>query len=105
MENVPLNEKLTLFYYYFQQLMENQNVTIEMWNGNNLRLRTNKAVEGWNYKPNSIIGKQQPVFLQVQKVKERAELGSWQPKSKEPGHLGQKRRKGYVKEDKIIKYL
>jgi len=45
MENVPLNEKLTLFYYYFQQLMENQNVPIEMWNINNHRLRTNKATK------------------------------------------------------------
>jgi hypothetical protein len=58
-----------------------------------------------NYKPNTIIGKQQPnVFLQVQKVKEEAELVSWQPKSKEPRHLGQKRRKTCVK-DRIIKYL
>jgi len=32
-ENVPQNEKLTLFLdYYFKQLMENQNVPIEMWN-------------------------------------------------------------------------
>jgi hypothetical protein len=32
MKNVPQNEKLTLFLdYYVQQLMENQNVPIEMW--------------------------------------------------------------------------
>jgi len=86
--------------------MENQNVPIEMWNVNKHRLRTNKALEGWNSKPNNIIRKQLPkVFLQVQKVKEEAELVYWQPKSKESGDLGQKRRKIYVKEDKRIKYL
>jgi len=72
---------------------------------NKHQLRNNKAVEGWNSKPNSIISKQLPeVFLQVQKVKEEAELVSWQLKSKEPGDLGQKRRKTYVKQDKRIKY-
>jgi hypothetical protein len=86
--------------------MENQNVPIKMWKVTKHRLRINKAVVGWNYKPSSIIGKQQPNdFLQVQKVKEEAELVSWQPKSKEPGVLVQKRRKTYVKEDNIIKYL
>jgi hypothetical protein len=84
LENVAKNEKLTLFLdYYIQKLMENQNVPIEMWN---IRInkhghRINSAVEGWNPNLNSIIGKQQPeVFLQVQKLKEEAELVSWQPK-------------------------
>ena len=91
-ENITLSEKLTLFLdYYFQQLIENQNVPIEMWNVNKRRLRTNKAVEGWNSKLNSVIGKEQPnVFLRVQKVKEETELVSWQPKSKEPGDLRKK---------------
>jgi len=57
------------------------------------RHRTNSAVEGWNSRLTSIIGKQQPkVCLQVQKLKE-AELVSWQPKSKENGERGQKRNK------------
>jgi hypothetical protein len=35
MENIPQNEKLTLFLaYYVQQLMKNQNDLIEMWNIN-----------------------------------------------------------------------
>ena len=91
-ENVPLSDKVTLFLdYYFQQLIENQNVSIEMWNVNKHRLRTNKADEGWNSKLNSVIGKEQPnVFLRVQKVKEETELVSWQPKSKESGDLRQK---------------
>jgi hypothetical protein len=51
MENVPLSEKVNLFLdYYFQQLMENQNVPIEIWNVNKHPLRTNKADEGWNSK-------------------------------------------------------
>jgi len=38
MDNVPQNEKLTLFLdHYVPQLMENQNVTIETWNINKHR--------------------------------------------------------------------
>jgi hypothetical protein len=60
LENVPQNEKLTLFLdYSIQQLMENQNVPIEMWNINKHRHRTNNAVEGWNSQLNSTTGKQQ----------------------------------------------
>jgi hypothetical protein len=79
---VPQNEKLTsLLDYYAQQLMENQNVPIEMWNINKYRHRTNNSVEVWNSKLNSAIGKQQPnIFPQVQKRKEEAELVSWQMK-------------------------
>jgi hypothetical protein len=74
--------------------MENQNVPIEMWNIRQHRHRTNSAVEVWNSKLNSIIGKQQPnVFLLVQKLKEEAELVSWQLKSKELGLAGEKRKK------------
>jgi len=41
---------------------------------------------GLKSKINSILGKQQPnVFLQVPKLKEKAELVFWQLKSKEPG--------------------
>jgi hypothetical protein len=48
--------------------------------------RTNRAVEGWNYKLNSFTGEKRPnVFLQAQKLIEEAELVSWQPKSREPG--------------------
>jgi len=81
-ENVPQNEKVTLFLDYFvEQWMENQNVPIEMRNINKHRYRTNNAVDGWNSKLSNIIGKQQPtVFLQVQKVKEQAELVPWQLK-------------------------
>jgi hypothetical protein len=70
-ENFPLNEKVTLFLeYYFQQLTENQNVPIEVWNLHKHRKKNSKTVEGCNSKLNSIIGKQEPyVFLQVQKVK------------------------------------
>jgi len=50
---------------------------------------TNNAVEGWNFKLNSIIGHQQSdVLLQVLKFKEKAELISCQWKSKEPGQPG-----------------
>jgi hypothetical protein len=95
MESVPQNEILTLFLDYFvEQWMENQNVPIEMWNIHQYRHRTNNAVEGWNSKLNSIIGKQHPnVFLLVQKLREEAQLVSWQIKSKELGLAGQKRKK------------
>jgi hypothetical protein len=95
MESVPQNEKLTLFLDYFvERWMGNQNVPIEMWNIRQHRHRTNNAVEGWNSKLNSIIGKQQPnVFMLVQKLKEEAELVSWQMKSKELGLAGEKRKK------------
>ena len=49
MENVPQNEKLTLFLnYYVQELMQNQNVPIEMWNIDKHQHSSNRAVEGWN---------------------------------------------------------
>ena len=78
MENVPQNEKLTLFLdHYVQQLLENQNVPIETWNIYKHRSWTNHAVEGWNFKLNSVIRKQQQnIFLQVQKLKEKAEFVS-----------------------------
>ena len=70
-----------------------------MWNINKHRYETNSAVEGWNLKLllGNIIGKQQPnVFLLVQKLKEEAELVSWQLKSNELGEPGQKRKKKYM---------
>jgi hypothetical protein len=83
--------------------MDNQNVSIEMWNINKHRHRTNSAAEGWDSKLNSIIRKKQPnVFLLVQTLKE-VELVFWQLKSKEPVGLGQKRRKPFVKRVEIIK--
>jgi len=72
MGNVPQNEKLTLFLdYYVQELMQNQNVPIDMWNIKKYRHRTNSTVEGWNCKLNRIMGQQQPYgFLQVKKLTE-----------------------------------
>jgi hypothetical protein len=55
--------------------MENRNVPIEIWNAKQHWHRTNNAVEGWNSKLNSIIGKQRSdVFVQRLKLKEEAEL-------------------------------
>jgi hypothetical protein len=49
-------------------------------------------VEGWNSKPNSIIGKKhRNSTLLIQKLKEEAELVSWQLQSKELGELGQRK--------------
>jgi hypothetical protein len=76
------------------------NVPIEMWNMKEHRHRTNNAVECWNSKPQSIIGKQQPrVLLPVQKLKEEAQLVSWHMESEELGLPGQKRKKTYVKQE------
>jgi hypothetical protein len=61
MENIPQNEKLTLFLdFHVEQLMESHNIRMEMWNINKRRHRTNNAVEGWNAKLKSIITEQQP---------------------------------------------
>jgi hypothetical protein len=73
MENVPQNEKTLFLEHYVQQLMDSKNIPIDMWNINKHRHWTNNAVEGMDSKLNSIIGKQQPVFLQVQKLKQEAE--------------------------------
>ena len=99
MENVPHNDKLTLFLVYCaQQLMENHNVLIEMWNTNNNRRRTDSTVDGWNCELNSIIGRRKPnVFLQIHKLKEETQSVSWQLKSKGLGERGQKRRKDICK--------
>jgi hypothetical protein len=57
--------------YYAQELMQNQNVTIEMWNTNKHRHRTNSAFEGLISKLKSTMGEQQPyIFLRVQKLTE-----------------------------------
>ena len=90
-ENVPQNGKLTLFFdYCVQQLVENRNVAIEMWNVNERRNRTNSAFEGWDSKLNNITGKQRPtVFLQIQQLEEEAEFVSWQLRSKATGQPGQ----------------
>ena len=78
--------------------MLDQNVPIEIWNIGTHRHRTNSAVESWISKLNSVTGQKQPnVFLQVQKVKDEAELVSWQLKSVEPGQPGQERRKTCIK--------
>jgi hypothetical protein len=46
--------------YNVQKLIENKIVPIEMWNIYKNRHRTNNAVEGWNRKLKSVMGKQQP---------------------------------------------
>jgi hypothetical protein len=59
--------------------MEDQNVSVEMWNINQHRHRTNNAVVGWNSKLNNIIGKQQPFFFVAgTELKEKADFVSWQ---------------------------
>jgi len=58
MENLPQNEKCPLFHHYFvYRWMENQNVPVDTWNINKHRHRTSRAVEGWNYKLNSVTGR------------------------------------------------
>jgi hypothetical protein len=84
--------------------MENQKVPIEMWTTNKRWHRSNNAVEGWNSKLCSIVGKQQPkLFLLLQRLNEEAELVPWQVKSKESGQSDQQRRNTYVKQEDRIK--
>jgi hypothetical protein len=76
MENVSQNETLTLFiYYYAQQLKENQNIYIGMWNIKRHRHKTSRAVGSWNWKINSTTGKKQPnIFLQGKNEKKKQSL-------------------------------
>jgi hypothetical protein len=76
--------------------MENQKVPNGTWNI--------RAVEGWNYKLNSITGEQRPsVFLQAQKLIEVVFV-SWQPKSRELDSRS-KRRSVYVTQEESIERL
>ena len=71
-----------------------------------VRHRINNATEGWNFKLNSIIAKQQPyIIFPIQKLKKEAELVSWQLKSEKLGQPGQKRKKGYIQQDERIKRI
>ena len=87
--------------------MENQEVSIEMWNSNKHRRRINSALGGWSSKLDSIRRKRRAnVFMKTRKLKEEAELVSWQLKSKGLGQPGQKKKnegKKYVKQDEIVK--
>lgn len=76
----------------------------EVWNINKHRNWTKNAVEVWNSKLNSVIGKQRNVILLGQKLKEETERVTWQLKSKELGKPGQKRNT-YVKQSERIKII
>jgi hypothetical protein len=91
MENVPQNDKLSKFLDYFvEQQMANQNFPIEIWNINTHRNRTNNAIQGWNSKVHSIIGKQQPTFFFAgTEIKRRSRVGILATEIKETWKPGQ----------------
>nr|CAD7437861.1 unnamed protein product [Timema bartmani] len=70
----------------------NHNIAIKSWNVAGLRHRTNNAMEGWNHKLNSRMGKKWPnIFKLVQTLKEdtyeaafQKRAGVHQPKPYEP---------------------
>jgi hypothetical protein len=94
-ENIPQDEKLTLLLDYFvEQLMENQNVPIEMWNINKERQRTTMQAKVGISNHRAL--EESSGILLVHNLKEEGDLVSWQLKSKETGDPSQKR-KPYVK--------
>ncbi|XP_035208214.1 uncharacterized protein LOC118182940 [Stegodyphus dumicola] len=65
-ESSPRNARLEAFYDYFvEQWLENDVVTIQMWNCNEKLHRTNNIVEGWHHKLNSVIRKIHPKTLEL----------------------------------------
>lgn len=61
MENITPHSQMTEFLDYFVgQWMENSNIPISLWNSYRHRHRTNNAVEGWNHKINSSVGRPNP---------------------------------------------
>jgi len=87
-ENVPQNEKLiSLLDYFVEQLTENQNVPIEMWNINKERHRT--TMQSKVGIPNHRALLESISLLRAQNLKEEGDLLSGDP--------SQKRRKPYVK--------
>jgi hypothetical protein len=79
--------------------MDNRNGPIDMWNWP----RPSSAVGCWNSKQNGIVGKKHPdVLLQVQKLKQEAELVSCQRNSVELGQPGQKQGSACVKQEERI---
>jgi len=86
--------EITLIFRLYCRAMGGEPVSsIGMWNVNKHHLRTNSAVEGWNCKLKSSIGKQQPdVCLLVRK------WDSWYLATEMKGNwrVQPKRRKNYV---------
>ncbi|XP_035216715.1 uncharacterized protein LOC118195774 [Stegodyphus dumicola] len=103
-EYSPEDPKLQEFYDYFvNQWMDNALVTIEMWNCNNRRHRTNNAVEGWNNKLNHALMKHHPtVRTLVATLKKEAEYSDFLICRKELKLVGKRRRKNYIRIDERI---
>lgn len=73
METVPQSERVILFLDCInQQLMKNQNITIEMWNKICIGIET--TMQSRVGIPNSIIGQQQPCFSAGKVIKRRSKV-------------------------------
>lgn len=74
METTPSLPKLKEFYDYFvNEWLENENISISMWNVYKQRHRSNNAVEGWNHRLNVLLNKPHPnVYDLVAHLKQEA---------------------------------
>lgn len=108
MEDAPKdNVKLSEFLDYFvEQWLENRTITRNIWNVHEQRHRTNNAVEGWNSKLNTLVGRKAPnIFFLIEKLKTVTMEVSFILKSKELGVSGTKRRKVFKNLDQRIKNI
>lgn len=74
-EDAPDSEKLHEFFdYVVDQWLDNNTISVNMWNCNGNQHRTNNIVEGWNRRLNTVVKKAHPnVYYLINVLKEDAE--------------------------------
>lgn len=100
----PGNPKLIEFFDYFtERWLENEQISIQLWNCYKRRHRTTNAVEGWNNKVNSTFQKPRPrVKDLVQTLKMEAENSAVIYMRMQLNLDGKRRKLKYKKLDKSI---
>lgn len=98
------NEKLSKFLDYFvEQWLDNPLLPLTAWNCSGRRHRTNNAVEGWNYRLNSVVGKPHPRIQSLIKfLMQEAEKSDLVIARIDLNLEGVKRRKKYVEIDQRL---
>lgn len=97
----PNSEKINQFFDYFvDQWMENPLLPLASWNCKGRRHRTNNAVEGWNHRFNTLIGRSHPRIKHlVETLKLEAEKSAMKFTRMDLGLEGVKRRRKYIEVD------
>ncbi|XP_035213237.1 uncharacterized protein LOC118187144 [Stegodyphus dumicola] len=106
-ESSPRNARLEAFYDYFvEQWLENDVVTIQMWNCNEKLHRTNNIVEGWHHKLNSVIRKIHPKTLELIKfLKNEAKESDYFIDRRYVNLEGKRRKTCVIKKEKRIQRI